>query len=526
MSHSPSPHHTHSSSCGSGKPSLAAELQDSFLTLDRRKFLTRAAALSALPTLCGCFATNPVTGQRAFVGSMDTQAEIQFGRENHEAAKAQFGGTYDNPRVQRYVNEMGQELARNAERQDLTYTFTVLNTDLMNAFAMPGGYVYITRGILAMSDNEAELAGVIGHEIGHVAALHSAQRFGRQQALGIGTVLGSIAAGVLGGGELARTVAETGQSLGGMMLAGWGRDQELEADRLSVNYLSRSGFDPRGMVSFLSKLRQDSQLQAKIAGRDPRIVDQTHAMATHPRTIDRVQQAIGPAEAAVGANPRVGKDRHLDMIDGMIFGSDPKEGVVYGRTFKHPTLRVAFTAPEEAPIKNQPDAVYVILGKDGQVRFDAPSKKKVKTLDQALVATFDNKRPRDAERIRINGMPAITGSGRGNSKIGPIDQRVVIADGGDRFFRFIIFTRQAATQSYARDLRRMTYSLRRLSRREASAIRPKILKVVRARRGQTGRSFAQRLPYEEFKVERWEVLNGMPAGIVLRAGERIKTVSS
>lgn len=494
------------------------------LASSRRQFLERAAALSVIPALCGCYTTNPVSGQRAFVGSMDTQAEIQFGRQNHEAAQAQFGGPYDNPRIQRYVNEMGQELARNAERQDLGYTFTVLNTDLMNAFAMPGGYVYITRGIIAMADNEAELAGVIGHEIGHVAALHSAQRFGRQQALGIGTVLGSIAAGVLGGGELARTVAQTGQSLGGMMLAGWGRDQELEADQLSVRYLSLAGFDPLGMVTFLTKLRQDSQLQAKIAGRDPSIVDQSHALATHPRTIDRVQQAIGPAQAAAGPNRRVGRERHLDMIDGIIFGPDPEQGVVDGQDFLHPGLRVAFTAPPKSRIQNESDAVYVVLGQDGQVRFDAPGKGKIASAEQALTATFDNKRPNDLERIRINGMPAVTGSARGNSQIGPVDQRVIVADGGDRFFRFIIITKQASAGVLGADLRRMTYSLRRLSDNEAAAIKPQILRVVRARNGQTGARIAQSMPFESFKVERWELLNGMPAGIVLKSGERVKTV--
>jgi len=252
-------------------------------SLDRRRFLMASAGTTALAGLGGCYTTNPATGGKSFTGGMDTAKEVSMGREMHPNIIKEFGGTYGNSNIQGYVSEIGQALVRNVERKDLQYTFTVLNSDIINAFATPGGFIYITRGLLTLADNEAEMAGVLGHELGHVNALHIAQRYGQSQVVGLGTGLLALGTALLtGDGRAAQGVMELGQTVGGMTLAGFSREAEFEADSLGVRYLARTGFDPRGMSSFLAKLNNDSRLQATIAGKDPSIVDQTHYLSTHP----------------------------------------------------------------------------------------------------------------------------------------------------------------------------------------------------------------------------------------------------
>ncbi len=217
--------------------------------------LTAAGILAT--ALSGC-AQNPATGGTAFTGGLSQDQEIRMGRENHPKIIKEFGGEYGTPDLKRYVDGIGQLLANTAERRDLKFTFTVLNSDIINAFATPGGYVYITRGLMALADNEAQLAGVLAHEIGHITALHHARRHGQSLLANIGLA----AVGILGG----QSAAQLGQIGAVSLLQGFSRENEYEADELGVRDLSRAGFDPTAMAGFLSKLRADSQLAAKRRG--------------------------------------------------------------------------------------------------------------------------------------------------------------------------------------------------------------------------------------------------------------------
>ena len=317
------------------------------MDLTRRHFCGLSCSALALGA-AGC-AVNPATGQRNFV-LMSPQDERQQGTELHPKVVKEFGGVYDDSRVTGYVSVLGGRLARATEQPGQTYTFTVLDSPVVNAFALPGGYVYITRGLMALADDEAELAGVLGHELGHVVARHAAQRYSR--SLIVGGVAGLLGA-VTGSETVGGIVAGIG-SLG--FVQPFSREQELEADRLGVRYIDRAGYDPGAMTSFLSKMRENSRLQAKIAGRDPDQVDARDIMSTHPRTADRVAQAMRLSGATAGQGTR-DPDGYLSRVDRMIYGDSPHHGYARGRRFIHPIQRYRFDVPDGFGLKSLPDAV-------------------------------------------------------------------------------------------------------------------------------------------------------------------------
>jgi predicted Zn-dependent protease len=229
--------------------------------------------------------------------------------------------------------------------------------------------VYITRGLLALADNEAELAGVMAHEIGHVTARHSAQRHSRGVVAQGGLAIGTILAGVLGGGLAADLVQQAGGLGAEAYLAGYSREQEFQADELGVRYMARAGYDPTAMSSFLGKLERNDQLMRRLAGGDEADAASSW-FATHPRTPDRVLRAAEQASAATPGENRTGRDDYLEQIDGIVYGEDASQGFVRGRTFVHPELRFAFDAPAGYRLVNTPAAV-IGQAPDSLMKFDA-----------------------------------------------------------------------------------------------------------------------------------------------------------
>lgn len=492
----------------------------------RRRFLGAAGVAGAgfmVPGLTGgCFTTNPATGRSAFTGFMSESQEIQIGREYHPKLLEEFGGEYKDAALSRYVTNIGRALAARSENPNLSYTFTVLDTDMINAFAVPGGYVYTTRGLLALCEDEAELAGVIGHELGHINSRHAAERYSDQQLMGLGVGLVAILTG-------SQEAAQLGQIGAALALQSWSRQQEFEADLLGVRYIAKNNYDPKGMADFLHKLRQDTKLEALMAGKDPNAVDQSHYLSTHPRTIDRVQAALKQAGSYnTQGQGRTGREDFLDAVDGMLYGSNPKEGVIRGQTFAHPGLRITFTVPEDFKLVNGSDKVQAIHRDGAGIIFDIDGFK-----GQDIAAYLANGWARDArlrevQRLNINGMKGATGITQGKSRSGTVDVRLVAAKdpNSNAVYRFMFATPRNLTRALESDLQRTTYSLRPLSAREARQIRPLRLDVVTVRRGDTPQSLASRMPYSDFQLERWEVLNGRSRNKPLRAGERVKIVVS
>ena len=484
------------------------------------------AVLLCLPllSLAGC-STNPATGKQSFTAFMSPADEMRVGAEEHPKILKQFNGAYPEGQMAAYADQVGAALARVSEVTTMPFTFTVLNTDKVNAFALPGGYVYITRGLLALADDEAEMAGVLAHEIGHITARHTAQRYSKSIATNLGlTVLGALgsAAGAPPGlGDIASFGAQA-------YLQGFSREQELEADMLGARYLARAGYDVGAMGGFLGKLQRHDRLEAALKD-TPDPAARFNIMSTHPRTADRIAQAIRLAGGAAGSGRR-GRETYLLGIDGMLFGDDPKEGVRKRRDFVHPGIGIRFTVPPGYVLFNSPQAVVARGPGKSEIQFDMEAEKKAAKVGD-LVAYLNRDWGRSLslggiERITVGGMEAVTGRGRTSTRNGAVDARlVVIRDARRRIFRLLFLTPAAVTASQAEALQRMTYSFRLLSAGEAAAIRPLRLRVVTVGAGDTRQTLADRLPFEKLRLEWFETLNGLAPDQPLAPGGKVKIIA-
>ena len=303
-------------------------------------------------TLSGC-ATNPVTGDQDFV-LMSEDAELSIGRQNNPKILKEFG-YYDNKALQAYVQGIGDRLAAVSHRPNLVYRFTVLDSQDVNAFALPGGYVYITRGLLAYLNSEAELAAVLGHEIGHVTARHGV----RQQSA---TAATGLVAAILAASTNVRGANDAFNALGTALVRGYGRDQELEADGLGAQYMARAGYDPRAMLNVLRILKDQESFEKQLAkkeGRDPHIYH--GVFATHPDNDTRLQKVVMEANhLKISGHPLSHRDRFLHEIEGLVFGDSEKDGILRGRNFYHKALGIAVRFPARWRVKNTSSRLLAI----------------------------------------------------------------------------------------------------------------------------------------------------------------------
>ena len=295
----------------------------------------------------GACAKNPVTGDQDFA-LMSEAEEIQQGRDYHSEILRNYG-RYDDDELQDYVNRVGQKLAAASHRAHLEYHFTVLDTPEINAFALPGGYIYVTRGIMAYLDSEAELAGVLGHEIGHVTARHSVRQQAGQFATGILSVLISATTGESALGSLS-------QQLSTGLIRGYGRDHELEADQLGAEYLHACGYDPENMLEVIGVLKDQEVYERALAEKENRPPNIYHGVyATHPENDERLQTVVRAARQLSSERYRDdNRDEYHRHIDGMIWGSSLEQGVVANNRLAHPELAIAMDLPAGWKVDNNP----------------------------------------------------------------------------------------------------------------------------------------------------------------------------
>ena len=482
------------------------------------------ALLGLLAPLAAC-TVNPATGQQSFTGFMSEGEELRIGALEHPKILREFGGAYDDPALADYVRRVGESLARVAETPNLRYTFTVLNDDKVNAFALPGGYVYITRGLLALADNEAEMAGVLAHEIGHVVARHTAQRYSQAMAANLGlTVLGVLgqAAGVPG------AVGDLVQFGAAAALQSYSREQEMESDMLAVRYMTRVGYSPGALNSFFRKMEAHDQLQAALAGR-PGAEERYNIMSTHPRTAQRIEQAIELARVGAVANPRYEREAFLARIEGMTFGDDPRQGIRRGREFIHPGLRFRFVVPPGFALFNSPRQVVARGPQQSVVVFDMETEAKARAvgpLAHYLVRDWGARLAlREVEPIAVNGLDGATGRSQVRTRGGIMDVRLVaIRADPSRIYRMVFVTPPRLTESLRAELQRTTYTFRLLSPAEAAQVKPLRIALVTAKAGDTAESLAARMPFASHRLEWFEALNGLARGQPLVPGVTFKTV--
>lgn len=492
-----------------------------------RHLLTPLVIVAALATACGTTVQNPVTG-KAERTVMDERSEIAAGQEQHKQVLAEYGEV-KNARLQAYVNDIGQRLARNSHRTHLPWHFTVVDSPEVNAFALPGGYIYVTRGLMAFMDSEADLAGVIGHEIGHVTARHGAQRATRQQTAGLGvlaaTVLGAVleGRGLGGAGDLASQVS---QNVAAGYIASYSREQELEADRLGAEYLSRTGHNPQNMVDVIRVLRDQERFaadQARAEGRSPS--QAPNWLASHPTNDQRLRDILAVAAQYKGSYGGDSRERYLQAIDGMTFGESREQGVTRGRDFFHEPMGIALTAPPGWKIQNSADVLALINpdGTAGLMIQNVPPQAGASHEDILRNAVkADQGR---TERYTLGGMPATHFSGTRRTAQGqsqPVELTLVTGP-SNRNFMFLYAARdpQALQRSFAA-LRSAETSFRPMTAADRISARPWVLRTVPYPRGGFA-ELARRSPLSN-PEQQLRLLNGVYAEGEPRPGQLVKVV--
>lgn len=494
------------------------------MTFTKTSQFTLCALIVAATFVSGC-TTNPATGEQSFTAFMDAEDEIRIGAEEHPKMLEAFGGAYDHAALTAYVNEIGQKLAAQSELPDLDFQFIVLNDDTVNAFALPGGYVYLSRGLIALAENEAELAGVIGHEIGHVTARHSAQRYSSAMATNIGLTAVSILGSVLGAPSGLGNIASFGAQAA---LQSYSRSQELEADKLGVRYMTQLGYDPSALGDFFAKLDAHTKIQAKKAGQS---ADNFSIMSTHPRTSDRINQAKVLAKTETPPNPRRDREPFLSQIDGVLFGKDPKEGFMKGDTFVHPELGFKFDYPPGFKVNNGKTKVEATDDKGTTIVFDMESPK-VATGMSDLTNYVSRHwgpqldiKPENVDTLTINGLPAATGRASVDTNKGPHELRMlVIRAARDRLYRFIFLTTPDATDKMSVPLRRTTYSFNLLSPGEVDDFQPPRIRIKTVNSGENETTIAAQMPFDSYNNDWFRALNLNVVSDGLAVGEKVKIV--
>ena len=490
----------------------------------KKSFLSVVLVLALLAV--GACSVNPATGKQSFTAFMSPEKEKEVGASEHPKILEQFGGVYDVPDLGFYVARIGHKLAQYSELPNLNYTFTILNDEKVNAFALPGGYVYITRGLMAIAADEAEMAGVLAHEIGHITARHTAQRYSAAMATNLGLqvlgVIGSAAGAPSGAGQLASIGAQ-------LALQSYSREQELESDMLGVRYLTRAGYDPDAMTGFFLKLQAHTKLQAAMRG-EKNQSEGSNIMSTHPLTSERIAESERlAAETSVDGRER-GEEAYAKEIDGMIFGDAPEQGIRRGRVFEHPDLGIRFEVPPGFAMINTPERVIARADNGSVIVFDGVGAKTVREhggINKYLKAiNFKGGKFQNIESLNINGMAAVTGLARRSIASRPKDIRLlVIEKSRKKYFRLWFETDTKLTDQMSEDFRRTTFSFKSLNRDEIAAIHPLRIRLKTVQTGDNAEKLAKEMPIEAYALEWFELLNDIKRDEALEPGRQVRVIA-
>ena len=430
----------------------------------------------------------------------------------HQRILAAYNGVYKDPRLEALMNETVTKLVAASERPDITYDIIILNSPSVNAFALPGGQLYVTRGLIALANDTSELASVLAHEMSHVIAQHAAMREDQvKQAALVDRVVND----VLSDPETGALALAKSK----IRLASFSRAQEFEADGIGVGIAARAGFDPHGATRFLASMGRNAELrtnpgQSRI---DPRSPD---FLSSHPATPERIKNAETSARQF---NLPDGGERdraaYLTGIDGMIYGEDPSEGYVRGRRFLHAKLGFTFLAPDGFALDNTAKAVLGVKDGGGQaLRFDVVSVPAEMKLSEYLTSGWiENIDPKSINELTINGFPMATASAKGEQW----SFRLYAIRFGSDVYRFIFATKKL-TPDVDRIFRESVSTFRRMTLAESQATKPLRLKVVTVGPGDTVEKLANRMAVSDRTVERFRIINGLAPGQRLQPGDQVK----
>jgi len=470
----------------------------------------RGAALVLL--LAGCTSTPDNPHVSLPVPQTTEQSQLQPAEEReHLRILASYGGIYENTRLQGTIEKTVDRLVAASERPDLKYRLSILNSPAINAFALPNGNLYVTRGLIALANDKAELASVLAHEMGHVIARHAAIREdqARQAALISHVVSDVLSDPQMGALALAKSK---------LTLASFSRAQEFEADGIGVGISARAGFDPFGASRFLTDMQRNADLKPAAGSADARGLD---FLVSHPATPDRVKNALANARQFSG--PGAGeRDRaeYLGDLDGVVYGEDPSEGFARGRRFLHPKLGFTFVAPPGFTLDNTAQAVLGLKEGNEAMRLDVVSVPAEQSLPDYLKSGWmENVDPASVEEFTVNGFIAATATAKGEQW----SFRLFAIRYGSDVYRFI-FAAKNKTPQVDRSFRESIATFRRMSLKESEQVHPLRLKIVTVGANDNVETLARRMATADHALDRFRVLNGLGPHETLKPGAKAKIV--
>src|SRR5665213_4634818 len=477
--------------------------------LRRRAPAIVAAFMAAF--LAACNAISGGGGPTAAVFNQDpsNSGQNQVDTEEHSRIVAAYGGVFHDAKVEQMLVPVVSRIVAASDRPDIAYRITILNSPAINAFALPGGYLYVTRGLLALANDSSEVAAVLAHEMGHVSANHAAAR--QQKEREVMSVSSAAPDANDPGGQLA-------VAAGQRTLASFSRQQELEADAIGIRTIGKAGYDPYAAARFLAAMAHYSDFRSSNVMRDK----QPDFLATHPSTPERV--AFARQAAAQFGAPGVGdvaRDAYLDGIDGMVFGDDPSQGFVRDRMFIHPGLAIGFTVPVGFVIDNTSDAVLA-TGVDGTaLRFDAVGLAQGTDLADYLKSGWINGLdPNSIRSFSVNGLQAASAEAAAK---GWAFEIAVIQSGGAATYRFI-FANETRSPVFKGEADQTVASFRTVPQAELAALKALHIHIVTAAPGDTDAIVARRMHGVDRGLELFRVLNGLQPGVAIQPGTRLKIV--
>ncbi len=472
-------------------------------------------ALLVTLALAGC-AVNPVTGNPNFVTMSEAQ-EVSVGRGEDKNVRDQYG-IYDDPALQRYVNDIGQRLAKASHRAGLQYQFLVVDSPQVNAFALPGGYIYITRGILSYLNSEAELAAVLGHEIGHVTARHSVQQISAATAANVGASVLQILVPQMRNstGDLLINV------LGGSILSGYGREHELEADRLGAEYLARTGYDPQAMIKVVGVLKNQELFDAEVAkaeGREPRAY---HGLfASHPDNDTRLQEVVRESAKFKSAENRINREEFMRHMDRMIYADSPEQGIVRNNTFYHATLGLTLQFPAGWRVQNSAQNVAA-QSPDRNALVDLRGAGRAEGSPAAVLRKI----------LKLGSGSEVTPTTIGEQSAAVVEStlagkptRIAVVFLGKNAYAIALQANTAAAyKQHKVALDAALNSFHAITDQERALAKPLRLRVITARAGLTFAELARTSPLGRFAEGHLRVINGLYPSGEPAAGQTLKVV--
>jgi predicted Zn-dependent protease len=471
-----------------------------------RRFWRLAGVVGISLLMSGCFFSGPVRK----VSLPSPPKQVQTPRD-HQRILASYGGAYSDARLEAAVARIVTRLSAAAGKPELRYKVTILNSPAVNAFALPNGQLYVTRGLIALANDTAELASVLAHEMVHVMARHAAIRENQayQAAIGNRETTDVLADPYMGALALAKSK---------IALATFSRAQEFEADSLGIGIAARAGYDPDGAARFLTSLDRNVHLKPNDGRTDPQLLD----FVSHPANPERVDNALAHArQQRAGEGGERDHDAYLAGLEGLLYGDDPNQGYVRGRRFMHPKFGFTFTAPEGFVLEN---TAHAVLGRKGggsqTLRLDVVRVPAEQPLVNYLASGWiDNVNPASVEEVTVNGFPAVTATARGDQW----SFRVYLVRFGIEVYR-VIFAAKEESPDTDRIFRDSFNTFRHMRLAEIETAKPLRLSVVTVGPDDTVERLASRMAITDRQIEHFRMLNGLAPGHTVNPGERVKIV--